>query len=116
MKRTAGRLLIVCTVTALSATLWAYGLGTLAGTVVDANGKPVVGASVVMQASAGALPYATTTNSQGRFFFPRLPHGYYDVRATTRYRASAWRHNLTVRTGHQTDVVLRLTIPVKQHR
>lgn len=116
MKRTAGWLLIVCAVLALSASLWAYGLGTLAGTVVDATGKPVAGASVVMQASAGALPSATTTNSHGRFFFPRLPHGYYDVRATTRFRASAWKHNLTVRTGKQTEVTLRLTIPVKQRR
>ncbi|HTU33896.1 MAG TPA: carboxypeptidase-like regulatory domain-containing protein [Candidatus Acidoferrum sp.] len=115
MKRTAGWLVVFAALT-LSAAVWAYGLGTLAGTVVDASGKPVVGASVVMQASAGALPYATTTNSHGRFFFPRLPHGYYDVRATTRYRASAWRHNLTVRTGKQTDVTLRLTESVKQHR
>ena len=116
MKRTAGRLLIVCAALALTARVSAYGLGTLAGTVLDANGKPVAAASVVMQSSAGAMPYATTTNSHGRFFFPRLPHGYYDVRATTRYRASAWRHNLSVRTGHQTDVVLRLTIPVKQRK
>lgn len=116
MKQTAHWSLIACAVAALSVTVWAYGLGTLAGTVVDANGKPVVGASVVMQASAGALPSATTTNSHGRFFFPRLPHGYYDVRATTRYRASAWRHNLTVRTGKQTEVTLRLTEPIKQHR
>ncbi|HEX5424390.1 MAG TPA: carboxypeptidase-like regulatory domain-containing protein [Candidatus Acidoferrales bacterium] len=116
MKRNARWLLIVCAALALSATLWAYGLGTLAGRVVDANGKPVAGASVVMQSSAGAMPYATTTNEHGRFFFPRLPHGYYDVRATTRLRASAWKHNLTVRTGKQTEVTLRLTIPVRQRR
>lgn len=116
MKRTAGWLLVACAALALAATLSAYGLGTLAGTVLDSNGKPVAGASVIMQSAAGAAPYATKTNLQGRFFFPRLPHGFYDVRATTRSRASAWKHNLTVRTGHQTDVVLRLTEPINQHR
>jgi hypothetical protein len=116
MKRTAGWLLVVCAALALAATVRAYGLGTLAGTVVDANGRPVEGASVIMQSAAGTMPIATTTNSHGRFFFPRLVHGYYDVRATTRYRASAWKHNLSVRTGHETDVVLRLTEPIKQRR
>lgn len=114
--RVAGWLLVVCAGLALAATVGAYGLGTLAGTVVDANGNPVAGASVIMQSSAGTMPYATTTNSHGRFFFPRLPHGYYDVRATTRHRASAWKHNLSVRTGRQTNVVLRLTEPIKPRR
>lgn len=116
MKRTAGYLLIACATLALAATVWAYGLGTLAGTVVNANGEPVEGASVIMQSATGNMPYATTTNSHGRFFFPRLPGGYYDVRATTRSRASAWKHNLKVRTGRQTDVVLRLTELIKQRR
>lgn len=116
MKRPAGYLLIACATLALAATVWAYGLGTLAGTVVDANGRPVEGASVIMQSATGNMPYATTTNSHGRFFFPRLPGGYYDVRATTRSRASAWKHNLKVRTGRQTDVLLRLTELIKQRR
>lgn len=116
MKRIARYLLIACATLALAATVWAYGLGTLAGTVVDANGRPVEGASVIMQSATGNMPYATTTNSHGRFFFPRLPGGYYDVRATTRSRASAWKHNLKVRTGRQTDVLLRLTEMIKQRR
>jgi hypothetical protein len=116
MKRTAGWLLVVCAALTLAATVRAHGLGTLAGTVVDAKGRPVEGASVIMQSAAGALPLATTTNSHGRFFFPRLFGGMYDVRATTHHRASPWRRNVTVRTGRQTDVVLRLTEPIKQHR
>ncbi len=116
MRRTAGWILCAALMLLLVSTAGAHGLGTLAGTVVNAKGRRVAGASVVMQSAAGSMPIATTTNSHGRFFFPRLPGGYYDVRATTRYRASAWRHNLEVRTGHQTDVILRLTVPIKHGR
>lgn len=92
------------------------GMGTLAGTVVNAKGRPVAGAHVVMQSAAGNMPQATTTNSQGRFFFPQLTHGYYDVRATASGKASAWRHNLEVRTGKQTDITLRLTTTIRERQ
>lgn len=85
------------------------GLGTLAGTVVNAKGRPVAGARVIMQSAAGASPDATTTNAQGRFFFPQLAHGYYDVRASLAGKVSDWKHNIEVRTGKQTDVTLRLS-------
>jgi hypothetical protein len=92
------------------------GLGTLAGTVVNSKGRSVAGAHVILQSAAGDMPQATTTNSQGRFFFPQLLHGYYDVRATASGKASVWRHNLEVRTGHQTDVTLRLTTTIGERR
>lgn len=92
------------------------GMGTLAGTVLNAKGQPVAGAHVVMQSAAGNNPQATTTNSQGRFFFPQLLHGYYDVRATASGRTSAWKHNLEVRTGHETDVTLRLTSAIRERQ
>ena len=92
------------------------GLGTLAGTVVDARGKPVAGARVIMQSAAGDNPDAAVTNSHGRFFFPQLRHGYYDVRATFRGKSSAWKHNLEVRTGKQTEVRLRLVERIRGPR
>ena len=58
------------------------GMGTLAGTVLDAHGKLVAGASVTMQGSDGKNPHATATSVQGRFFFPELVHGYYDAHAS----------------------------------
>ncbi|HUJ30114.1 MAG TPA: carboxypeptidase-like regulatory domain-containing protein [Candidatus Acidoferrum sp.] len=87
----------------------AGGMGTLAGTVLNAQGKPVAGASVTMQSATGGNPHATTTNSHGRFFFPDLVHGYYDVRAAHGNMASEWKHNIEVNTGKQKDVELRLT-------
>jgi len=84
------------------------GMGTLAGTVVNSQGRPVAGASVTMQNADGQTPHATTTNEQGRFFFAQLPHGYYDVRAATHTSRSEWKHNVEIVTGKQTEVKLRL--------
>jgi len=103
--------LLVCVVTAFVAVGQDQGMGTLAGTVLNAKGRPVVGASVTMENSTGENPHATTTNAQGRFFFPQLPHGYYDVRAAHKGAASDWKHNVEVRTGKQTEVTLRFPAP-----
>lgn len=86
----------------------AGGMGTLAGVVLNAQGRPVAGASVMMQTATGGNPHATVTNSEGRFFFPELIHGYYDLRATHKGLVSDWKHNIEVNTGKQTEVKLRL--------
>lgn len=84
------------------------GTGTLSGMVLNSQGKPVVGASVTMQTADGGSPHATVTNSQGRFFFAELTHGYYDVRAARKRFVSEWKHNVEVSVGKQTDVKLLL--------
>lgn len=84
------------------------GMGTLAGTVVGRNGKPVAGARVTSQNAGGDHPQVTTTNQQGRFFFPDLVHGYYDARAYHDGEWSVWKHNVEVNTGKQTELTLRL--------
>ena len=85
------------------------GLGTLAGTVTTAQGKPVPDASVTIQSADGKNPHATRTNAQGRFFFAELPHGLYDVRAYHAGVRSEWKHNVNVETGKQIEVSLKLT-------
>jgi len=89
------------------------GMGTLAGVVLS-QGKPVAGASVIMQTANGDGPRATKTNSQGRFFFPELIHGYYDVRAADKGRVSDWKHNVEVNVGKQTEVKLQLSSAQKK--
>ena len=89
-------------------------MGTLAGVVLSAQGKPVVGASVTMQTATGGSPHATVTNSQGRFFFPQLIHGYYDLRATHKGWVSDWKHNIEVNTGKQTEIKLQLRTAQKK--
>lgn len=90
------------------------GMGTLAGVVLSAQGRPVPGASVTMQTATGGSPHATLTNSQGRFFFPELVHGYYDLRATHKGWVSDWKHNIEVNTGRETEVRLQLRTAQKK--
>lgn len=86
------------------------GMGTLAGTVTNVKGKPVPDARVTVQSADGKNPHATTTNAQGRFFFPQLAHGLYDVRAYHSGELSEWKHNVNVETGKQIEVTLKLTL------
>jgi hypothetical protein len=85
------------------------GMGTLAGTVVSPGGAAVVGARVTSQGADGSHPQVTTTNAQGRFFFPDLRHGYYNVRAYSKGAWTDWKNNIEVKTGKQTEVKLRLS-------
>ena len=92
----------------------ATGMGTLAGTVLWTNGKPVADARVTLQDAGASHPDVTTTNAQGRFFFSELLHGYYDVRAYSNGAWSDWKHNIEVKTGKQTDVRLQLVAKPKK--
>ena len=84
------------------------GIGTLAGTVIGPSGKPVAGARVTSQGADGTMPKSTLTNSDGRFFFPQLENGYYDVRAYHSGAWTNWKHNVEVKIGKQTEVKLQL--------
>ena len=83
-------------------------LGTLGGQVLGSDGKPVDGARVTLQASEGKRPQTTETTSQGRFWFPSLPSGLYDVRAYSKGRSSEWRKKVWIEPGRQTNVTMRL--------
>ncbi len=84
------------------------GLGTIGGQVVGPDGKAINGARVTLQSSDGGHPETTETNAQGRFWFPSLPSGLYDLRAYFKGRWSEWRRNVWVNPGRQTSVTLRL--------
>jgi hypothetical protein len=90
-----------------------HGMGTLAGTVVGTNGKPVAGSRVTLQDAGASHPDVTLTNAQGRFFFADLHHGYYDVRAYAGGAWSEWKHNIEVKTGKQTEVRLQVVAKPK---
>jgi protocatechuate 3,4-dioxygenase beta subunit len=85
-------------------------LGTLEGTVLRADGKPLEGARVTTEQAEGAHPHATLTNSDGRFFFPRLSPGLYNLRAYYKGTWSEWERNAEVKVGKGTDVTLRITV------
>ena len=101
-------LLVAVLTASTGATPQATGLGTIGGQVLGPNGKTAEGARVTLQWSDGRNPQTTATNAQGRFWFPSLPKGLYDLRAYSNGRLSEWRHNVWVDPGRQTNVTLRL--------
>jgi uncharacterized GH25 family protein len=92
---------------------FAHGLGTLSGTVVDEQGKPVADASVTIQTSDGLRPHATHTDSNGHFEFTRFEAGQYDVRAYSNKVFSDWSKRLVIRPKKETEITLRLSPTAK---
>jgi hypothetical protein len=87
---------------------FARGLGTVAGTVLDAHGKPVSEASVTIQTSDGLKPHATHTDSSGHYEFARFDAGQYDLRAYAKGQFSDWSKHIVIRPKKTTEVTLRM--------
>ncbi|MGH9711965.1 MAG: carboxypeptidase-like regulatory domain-containing protein [Candidatus Acidiferrales bacterium] len=83
-------------------------IGTLEGTVLDGQGKPVGDASVTIQTSDGLHPHATRTDIDGHFQFTRWETGQYDVRAYANGSFSEWEKRIMIRSKKSTKITLRL--------
>jgi hypothetical protein len=108
MKRRLFILPLLAVLGIATCTLAHVAVGTLAGTVVDAHGKPVPHATVTMQTSFGDRPNATHTDSHGRFKFARYRTGQYDLQAYADGSFSPWLRRITVRSRRTTRVTLRM--------
>jgi len=84
------------------------GNGTLSGIVLGPKNTGVADVHVVLQTSDGRNPHSTVTDAKGRFIFPFLKPGLYDVRAEGQGLSSEWKHNVFVPRGKQTNVTLHL--------
>jgi hypothetical protein len=83
-------------------------IGTIAGTVLDAHGKPVADATVTMQTSYGQSPSATHTDAEGHFKFARYETGQYDLQAYWHGMFSDWTKRVSIRSDKTTEIILRL--------
>src|ERR1700693_355401 len=92
---------------------FAGGLGTLSGSVLDEQGKPVADASVTIQTSDGLRPHAAHTDSNGHFEFTRFEAGQYDVRAYSNKAFSDWSKRVVIRPKKTTEITLRLSPTAK---
>lgn len=108
MTKRAAFLVLILTLGFISALQARVATGTMAGTVLDAHGKPVAGATVTMQTSDGMRPYATHTGANGRFEFVRYETGQYDLRAYSNGMFSDWVKRISIRSGKTTEITLRL--------
>ena len=87
---------------------FARGLGTVEGTVLDAQGKAVTNASVTIQTSDGLHPHATHTDASGHFEFTRWDAGQYDLRAYSNGVFSEWAKRTVIRPKKTTEITLHL--------
>jgi hypothetical protein len=85
------------------------GVGTIEGTVLDPQGKPVTNASVTIQTSYGTHPHATHTDAKGHFEFARWTAGQYDLRAYANGVFSEWAKREVIKAKKTTEITLRLT-------
>lgn len=108
MKRSMLVLLLLAALGTAAAAYARVATGTLAGTVLDAQGKPVAGATVTIQTSYGDHPNATHTDANGRFEFARFRTGQYDLRAYAHGEFSDWVKRVTIRAGKTTEISLRM--------
>jgi|SRR5271156_2186650 len=83
-------------------------IGTLEGTVLTANGKPVADASVTIETSDGLHPHATHTDASGHFEFDRWETGQYDLRAYANGAFSDWDKHVVIRSKKTTQITLRM--------
>lgn len=105
--------IVVTTVLALAVVSHArYGLGNLAGTVVDSRGRPVADAVVIIQTSDGEHPHATHTGAGGNFLFERYSPGQYDLRASIYSVFTGWSRRVTIHAGRTTHITLHLPAAV----
>jgi uncharacterized GH25 family protein len=89
------------------------GVGTIEGTVLDPQGKPVTNASVTIQTSYGTHPHATHTDANGHFEFARWTAGQYDLRAYANGVFSEWTKREVIKAKKTTEVTLHL-IPTQE--
>jgi len=104
----AGILALAAMIFAVTARSQSVPIGTLEGTVLDGQGKPVADASVTIQTSDGLHPHATHTDADGHFEFTRWKAGEYDVRAYGNGLFSQWNKHIMIRSKKATKITLRL--------
>ncbi len=90
---------------------WGQGqVGTLNGTVLDASGAVVPGATVVVTNVATGVETRTTTTSAGAYTVPYLPGGTYTLRVSAPGFRTATRENVVLRVGQVLTVNVTLEL------
>ena len=74
----------------------------ITGTIQDANGRPVAGASIIVRNESTGFTTSTSTNENGEYLFQQLPLGKpYSVTVKHLIYAEAAEHNIALNQGNQ---------------
>jgi hypothetical protein len=87
-----------------------YENGSLVGTITDATGAPIPGASVTITNTATAIATQTKTNGAGDYDAPSLRVGVYTITASASGFSDAVAQNITVSVGGRQHIDLSLKV------
>ncbi|HXH67854.1 MAG TPA: carboxypeptidase-like regulatory domain-containing protein [Candidatus Limnocylindrales bacterium] len=82
--------------------------GTITGTVLDSNGRPVANATVTCETSSGMKPRVVHADKGGKFFITGLKQESYDLRASRNGAYSDWEKNVPLWKSQSKDITLQL--------
>jgi hypothetical protein len=84
--------------------------GGISGSVTDASGAVIPGATVTLKDEGTGRSKEATSNESGLFAFPDLNHGTYQVTVTLSGFQTAIFNKVAVEAGRSTDLRVRLTL------
>ncbi len=106
----ASVVLIMPSASALAQSSQSSSTAALQGSVVDPDGKVIIGATVTVRNEAGGAARTLTADASGKFALPAIPVGTYVVEASAPGFAPHKEPAITLKAGDSQDVVLKLTI------
>ena len=83
---------------------------TLAGTVTDASGAVIAGATISVKNTATGVSRDTTSDSSGLYSMPNITPGDYEVRVTAKGFSTALQSNLNLNVGAQQQLNFSLKV------
>lgn len=112
MKRWMSSLAVICLLTVFTTFSVAQGgnQGTIEGTVVDASGAVIAGASLTATNQATGTQFTAKTNEDGLFVFPVLPVGTYDLKVEQSGFAPLTRKDIQLKVGSKVNLPLALVV------
>ena len=113
MRPVQRRLIVLAVLLSLAMPLGAQlQTGSLFGIVSDPQGTPLPGATVTL--SGGGAPQVQTTDENGRFRFPGLPPGPYDLEARLDGFSPVDYSGLLISVGRNTEIQVALPAAVQE--
>ena len=110
-------LLMVAALAALGMTAnvaYAQTTGAIEGVVTDSNGAPLPGASVTITSPALQGTRMAVTDAAGRYRFPALPPGAYNLSVSLSGFTKAQKTNQPLSLGATTSIPIVLSVSVKE--
>jgi hypothetical protein len=100
----AAAALLVCLITGVVPALGQVATGTVTGTVKDAQGAMIPGASVTLTSATRGTSLETQTNENGDFVFPNVTGDSYNIKITIEGFKTLERPNIAVSPGDRVGV------------